>query len=433
MTRTIHFIIIITSILLTTNCSKEFDNPNVTEDELLKTPEGIVQLIVGTKHRFAVNSNFGNGAVFTSRSANALSTFEVVQRAGANQDLNQLSLGGRGLAPNNQIITTLWGNCMVINRITTLILDRAPAVITDTNVLFQVQRYALLYKAMALGTLALYWQEFPVTIGENQPFVTRKDGLLAAIDLLNLANATRETTSLYSSVLGTEINLRNSINAISARCYLMLGFFEDQYNEMARQKASGVQLNSRSVFTYNALNPNPIFRNGFTGYDPNEHLGLPSQLKPAVNDLRVSYYKLVKGAQPPRFSRTDTSSIPLYLPGEMMLIQAEVWARKGDAQSLDSSKKYLDMVLTKTPVADVFGIGAALPPYAGPMTKEALLTEVYRNRCIELFMSGLKLEDSRRFERPAAGTPNEERNRNFYPYPLQERYGNPNTPPKDPD
>jgi hypothetical protein len=43
-------------------------------------------------------------------------------------------------------------------------------------------------------------------------------------------------------------------------------------------------------------------------------------------------------------------------------------------------------------------------------------------------MLGLALEDSRRFGRPGPGTPNAERSRNFYPYPQQERDGNPNTP-----
>jgi len=43
-------------------------------------------------------------------------------------------------------------------------------------------------------------------------------------------------------------------------------------------------------------------------------------------------------------------------------------------------------------------------------------------------MSGLKLEDSRRFGRPGPGQAGAERTRNFYPYPQQERDGNPNTP-----
>jgi hypothetical protein len=74
-------------------------------------------------------------------------------------------------------------------------------------------------------------------------------------------------------------------------------------------------------------------------------------------------------------------------------------------------------------------VGAGLPAYSGPVTRDAILFEIYRNRCIELYMSGLKLEDSRRFNRPGPGAPGAERSRNFYPYPQQERDGNPNTPP----
>jgi hypothetical protein len=62
------------------------------------------------------------------------------------------------------------------------------------------------------------------------------------------------------------------------------------------------------------------------------------------------------------------------------------------------------------------------------MSQEAILTEIYRQRSIELFMSGSRLEDSRRFNRPGPGIPGAERTRNFYPYPLSERDNNPNTP-----
>jgi len=52
-----------------------------------------------------------------------------------------------------------------------------------------------------------------------------------------------------------------------------------------------------------------------------------------------------------------------------------------------------------------------------------LLEQIYRHRCIELFMSGQKLEDMRRFGRATS-----ERKRNLMPYPLRERDNNPNTP-----
>jgi starch-binding outer membrane protein, SusD/RagB family len=435
MKKSVHYITAFVSILLALACNKEFENPNATEEQLLKTPEGMVELLVGVKHRFAVNSNLGNGTVFTSISANAFSTFEFGQKAGANQDFNQLSAGGNKLATNNQVITDLWGNCMLVNRVTTSLINNAPIVITDTNVQFQVRRYALFYKAMALGTLANFWEEFPVTTGDKQLFVTRKDALLVAISLLDEAGRIRETSSTFNSAFGTEINVRNTLAALTARYFTMLGYYDEQYFEKARQKALQVPLNSRSVFFYNSLNPNSVFRNGFSavfGYivDTNR-LGLPEALKPAVTDNRFKFFRTRTPQGGYGFGGSDNDSLPIYLPGEMLLIQAEVWARKGDPVSLDSSKKYLNLVLTKT--TDVFRLGAGLPAYSGAMTKEALLTEIYRNRCIELFMSGLKLEDSRRFGRPGPSDNLPERNRTFYPYPFQERYGNPNTPPDPPE
>ena len=46
-----------------------------------------------------------------------------------------------------------------------------------------------------------------------------------------------------------------------------------------------------------------------------------------------------------------------------------------------------------------------------------MLIDILRNRNIELAYQGFRLEDSRRFGRPGAGTTGAERNRNFFPYP----------------
>ncbi|RYZ49533.1 MAG: RagB/SusD family protein, partial [Chitinophagaceae bacterium] len=76
---------------------------------------------------------------------------------------------------------------------------------------------------------------------------------------------------------------------------------------------------------------------------------------------------------------------------------------------------------------DAFGVGADLPQINGPLTQQQILNEIYRQRSIELFMSGLRLEDMRRFDRPVA-----ERRRNFLPYPFLERDNNTNTPADPP-
>ncbi|MEJ7673967.1 MAG: hypothetical protein WKF59_15025 [Chitinophagaceae bacterium] len=73
----------------------------------------------------------------------------------------------------------------------------------------------------------------------------------------------------------------------------------------------------------------------------------------------------------------------------------------------------INKVITKQRSGDPFGVGAELPPLVGPLTQAQILEQIYRNRCIELYMSGLKLEDMRRFGRPTS-----ERKRNLLPYPF---------------
>lgn len=199
-------------------------------------------------------------------------------------------------------------------------------------------------------------------------------------------------------------------------------------HDAAIAKAAAVDLTKRSVFFYNNTNPNPVFRSGLTSanvYGIKTNFGLTGALAPNPADKRIPFYLTKNTANGSGFFLSDATPIPIYLPGEMLLIQAEAYARKND---LVNAKLFLDRVLTKTPAQDVFGVGADLPPYSGPMDQASLLLEIYKQRCIELYMSGMKLEDSRRFNRLGPGTPGAERTRNFYPYPQQERDGNPSTP-----
>lgn len=153
-------------------------------------------------------------------------------------------------------------------------------------------------------------------------------------------------------------------------------------------------------------------------------MGLPPALAPNLADKRVPFYIGINPTTAPRyriagFYAGSTTQVPIYLPGEITLIKAEAYARQND---LVNALIELNKVITKEPASDVWGVGAGLSPVVLTMQAE-ILTEIYRQRCIELFMSGLKLEDMRRFGRPLT-----ERKRNFFPYPFQERDNNPNTP-----
>ncbi|MFZ9301610.1 MAG: hypothetical protein ACO23V_11640 [Chitinophagaceae bacterium] len=113
----------------------------------------------------------------------------------------------------------------------------------------------------------------------------------------------------------------------------------------------------------------------------------------------------------------------IYLPDEVKLIQAECILRQSNPD-LNGAKLILDGILQQTPAQDRLGVGANIAAgYTGTVDATNLLLEVYRNRCIELYLSSNRLEDMRRF-----GRPNSEMKRRNMPYPFRERDNNPNTP-----
>lgn len=99
--------------------------------------------------------------------------------------------------------------------------------------------------------------------------------------------------------------------------------------------------------------------------------------------------------------------------------------------------KYVNNIITKTD--DVYGLNAEMEDQTSDPTslsQSELLEEIYKQRCIELFFTGQRLADSRRFHPNLSISTSydltSERNRNYYPYPQEERDNNSNCP-DDPD
>jgi hypothetical protein len=420
--------LIITSLtlLVQTGCKKEYINPNApTDQSVLSTVEGLTRLIVGIKNRYATNV-LAPSVVYQGISASGLTTKEVTVLNAGNADLAQVENGGSNLAPNNGVIGSLWTTANIINSEAQKLIDGSASV-PDVNTKNAIRIYGHLYKALALGTMSMYWEKVPINTGDKAVFSTRTDALQAAVTLLDEASTLLGSTTIpasFTAAVGSEIDIANTLRAIAARYYIMLG-----NNDNAIARAAAVDLTKRSVFFYNNTNPNPVFRSSLTNnntYGIRTNFGLSGVLAPDPADKRITFHLVKNSVNGSGFFLGDGTAVPIYQPGEMLLILAEANARKSQ---LTASKTFLDQVLMKTAVQDAFGVGAELPAYAGPLTQSDLLQEIYKNRCIEMYLSGLKLEDSRRFGRPAPGSPNAERTRNFYPYPQQERDGNPNTPP----
>ena len=412
------------------SCEKDFVNPGAaTEAQVLNSADGLIGLTVGIQKRWSVGRQ---SPVYATVAGAGFSTFELRLINPGNLAENEVSIGKTDLLGSNGILTNIWEECLLVRNESDKVLANA-GKIPDAGVRSGLIAMASIFKALANGTLAQFYEQAPLETTNNARFSPRTAVLEEAIKSLETAKTTVTATPVSAAFLAktpASINALNTINALLARYNNMLG-----NNDAAIAAANAVDLASKSTFVYDAVNTNPIaFVSILTNnvYQPVDlGLGLPAGLKPDAADQRLAFYfqNLMPAGNDFRakgFFDSSTKAIPVYLPGEMLLIKAEAFARKN---MLPEAVAELNKVLTKLPANDAFGVGAGLPAYSGAMTQAAILEAIYSNRCTEMMMSGMRLEDSRRFSRPAPNATGEERNRNFYPYPFSERDNNTNTPP----
>ncbi len=399
---------------LFTSCNDEFLDPTKpSQEEVVGTRSGLIGAANGLQQLW---SSGRAGVTYTAITANGLTTKELRVVNAGNVDEGFLEVGNSSLTASNAVTKNLWAYCLVVNSESQKILDNINILTVETEK-SSVFTHVSIFKAMALGTLVQFYEKVPTETMKNAEFKNRADVLAKVIATLKATEPYLNTANGFAG-LTTGINYKNTVNALLARYYMMAG---DSDNALTY--ANLVNLTVKSEFKFDALTNNPIAFNSIAtnnNYQPKDrNLGLPSNLAPASADSRVNFY-VTSDNKALGFFDTSLKSIPVYLPGEIILIKAEALARKNQ---LANAVTELDKVLTKTATNDIFGVGANLPAYAGTVDQASILEEIYKNRCIELYMSGLKLEDSRRFNRPTT-----ERNRTYYPYPDSERFNNTNTP-----
>jgi len=416
------FIPIVAFASLLVSCNEDFVDPTKPSQELVfGSREGIIGAANGLQQLWSVDRT---SPVYNTITGNGFTTKELRLINAGNVDEGELSVGGDVLSTKNAVVNNLWSQCLVIKSESQKVIDHID-VLTAENERASVLVHATIFKAMAITTLVQYFQSVPLKTGKNAAFDSRTDVLNEAIKILKATEPILDKTTGAPGLVST-INYKNTVYALLARTYLMIGDYDN-----AIAYAGKVDLATKSVFAFDQISPNPIAYISITTnnvFQPVDlTLGLPAALAPANTDGRLNFY-IKPGSNPTLatgFFDSNIKPIPAYLPGEMTLIVAESYARK---DNLPQAVIELNKVLTKTAATDAYGIGANLAPYTGALTKPAILTEIYRNSCIEMYMSSLKFEDSRRFDRPAAGTAGAERNRNWYPYPDSERNNNINTP-----
>jgi starch-binding outer membrane protein, SusD/RagB family len=428
--------LLLTIIAAGSGCKKEYINPNnPTDGDILNSREGLITLSIGMKQSYATSAVEGlyiNSGV-TSRELKGTSTL---------QNVLDLEAGANQLATNSGNIAQVWNRMFRVMGMAENIIANAPTVLADYPQLKSgIVAHAHIFKALTLGGLAVTFEKFPQQTSQtgNAPFVTREAALQTALDLLSQAKATITTTApsadFNSRVLGADFSMIDIINALTARYSLWLKKYGDAY-----AAASLVNLSTKSQFIYTSQGQNPLYTGSVvaTSYRPREFFGLTGSLLEAT-DARFAFYttspaNTIGGENVKTllaFASSVTTPIPVYLPDEMRLIKAEavLLSTTPITGTTNPGTVVTEINAVRQQASgDIFGVNANLPAYSGATDAASLTAEIYKQRCMELFCTGNRLEDSRRLGRPASATNLVERNRNFYPYPDQERQNNPNTP-----
>lgn len=439
MKKYINIKILLVLVLMVTGvaCETNFDNPNApTDQQTYSSREGILAATVGMQQLYSTTGLrwIIETPAVTTREAAITTTF---------QNMIELEDGGTELPNFNSNVEGLWRTMLRVMKVAEDIEANVPNLELEAGTESGLVAYAKLYKAMAIGSLSQNYTDVVIQTNQenNANFVPRMEGFAAAISLLNeaasLISSTPVSAEFNSAITQGNIDLKNTIQAMLARYNLFAGNYD-----AAITAAKSVDQSSTSMFLYDSQNLNPIwsrvYQNAAPNFKPRDNFGLPEGLKPEENDGRKEFYLIPldtvnQNGLPIEnlagFFDVSTEPIPVYLPDEMDLIIAEANLRKS-SPDIAAATEALNRVLTDD--TDPLEVDAELDGYSGPAEVDALLDEIYTNRRAELFLTGMSLEDSRRFNRPepsgAARNYDEERNRNFYPFPESERNSNPNTP-----
>ena len=412
------------SLVFQASCTKDYTNPSaVPADKAFSSPQAMTGVAIGLQRLYTAGRA---SSLYNRVTMDGLLTYQDTVLNQGNTSEYQLQQGGGAVDGTNTILGGLWTSSNKIIFDADHILASAEQL-GDKNYASGLIGYTTIFKALALGDLAMFWEKVPASNGQNVNFIDRKEGFnnaIAAIDKALAAISANAISASFLSTLPGGIDIVNTLHALKARYSLFTGNYSQ-----ALAEANAVDITKTSSFNFTTVNLNPIFEtatstnNVYAVRDVNA-LGLPTGLQPDPADKRLPFYTTnAYASKIAGFAAASITPFPIYLPGEITLIKAEAYARQS-TPDLTSALTELNKVVTKTPASDPFGVGAALPPIVGPLTQAQILDLIYKHRSIELFMSGLRLEDMRRFNRP-----NSERKRNFLPYPFLERDNNPNTPP----
>jgi starch-binding outer membrane protein, SusD/RagB family len=387
--------------LLLGGCDLDRTDPNLTnEQDVITTERGLREFGIGLQARWGndlVNPVYITGLV-TNEIGAIPQAFESYRLVDAGQPVDN------NLGPS----TETWAGMYRVVGDANLLLASVPQAAVEPAMASGLIALAQLFKGMAFGALLQTYERIPLDVGlhnEHPVFATRAEGLAEVLRLLNAARTQLQTTppsaAFTSQVLAPGFNLPATIDAMIARYALIVGDLDAAFAAAER-----VPLDILSEFRFSPTDPNPL-RTMFIG-SGNAFAMRPKQrfrVQAQPGDQRVAFWITsanITGATEPldqfnRYFATD-HPFPAYLPDEMRLIRAEVYARRND---LPAALALVNQV--RTPCSSPLNEPVACLPaltIADVPTQQTMLDAILREREYELYLQGVRWSDLRRFGRP---------------------------------
>ena len=156
------------------SCQKEYLNPSTaSETQVVSDVDGLVALANNLPLRYAVGRQSPG---YTVIAVGGLTTKELTVLNAGNLDEDQLSRGGAGVDGTNAVVRNLWSQLNIVKGNSDLILNNLSKV-SDPGLKSGLQAYASIYRALAVGTMAQFWQQVTVETATNAKFVARDEVL----------------------------------------------------------------------------------------------------------------------------------------------------------------------------------------------------------------------------------------------------------------
>jgi hypothetical protein len=285
-----------------TSCKKDYTDPSgASIDQAFTSPLGLTDVAIGLQNVYTANRT---GLVYTSVAAGSLLTGETYVVNAGNTDENQLYLGGTSVQNTNTVVTGIWTVSNKILYDANKVLNSVDDVVANKNYASGIIAYTSIFKALAIGNMAMFFDHVPDTVGTNVNFITSAEGYKRAVNTIDKAldaiSANAIGGGFGTPIIPAGINIQNTLYALKARYALFAG---DYATALAAANQVTLTLTSGSTFNYNSLTTNPIFtlvtstNNIYQVVDST--MSLPVGLQPDAADKREPFY--VNIGTSPRF------------------------------------------------------------------------------------------------------------------------------------